>query len=180
MSEAFINRLWGLERADLAELRRSLAFDPGTHAPTFRVVESFAIHAKSKFEGDMYYLVAGLFALVERPNPDRAAPTFEHPRNLGASIAELYVARQSTRSIEDRFIALLDADSEQLPYRLRQMIALLRETASIDWQTLLRDLRFWNLEDKSVQRRWAQAFYRHISYTPPTNETAPSPEEAHP
>lgn len=178
MSEAFINRLWGLERAELAELRRSLAFDPGTHAPTFRVVENFAMHAKNRLESDMYYLVAGLFALVERPNPERPAPAFEHPRSLGSSIAELYVARQSTKSIEDRFIALLDADSEQLPYRLRQMIALLRETASVDWQTLLRDLRFWNLEDKSVQRRWAQAFYRHISYTPPEAVTAP--EEATP
>jgi CRISPR system Cascade subunit CasB len=165
MSQAFIERLWGLERAELAELRRSLAFDPGTHPPTYRTVENFAMHAKSRLENDAYYLVAGLFALVERPNPDRPAPTLEKPRNLGQSIAELYVARQKTRSVEDRFIALLDADSEQLPYRLRQIVALLRDATVIDWQTLLNDLRFWNLEDKRVQRRWAQAFYRHVSST---------------
>jgi CRISPR system Cascade subunit CasB len=178
MSQAFIERLWGLERAELAELRRSLAFDPGTHAPTYRTVQDFAKNAKSRFEDDAYYLVAGLFALVERPNPDRPAPTFEQPRNLGQSIAELYVARQKTKSVEDRFIALLDADAEQLPYRLRQMVALLRDTAVIDWQTLLSDLRFWNLEDKPVQRRWAQAFYRHVSSAENATESQTPTEEA--
>ena len=58
--------------------------------------------------------------------------------------------------------ALLDADTEQLAYRLRQMIALLRDTAPIDWQTLLRDLRFWNMEKKQVQHSWAQGFYRSL------------------
>ncbi len=178
MSQAFIERLWSLERAELAELRRSLAFDPGAHPPTYRTVENFAMHAKSRLENDAYYLVAGLFALVERPDPDRRAPVFEKPRNLGQSIAELYVARQKTKSVEDRFIALLDADSEQLPYRLRQMIALLRDAAVIDWQTLLNDLRYWNLEDKPVQRRWAQAFYRHISSTENITESQTPTQEA--
>jgi CRISPR system Cascade subunit CasB len=161
VSEQFIERLWKLERADLAELRRSLAFDPGTHAPSFRVVESYAMYAKSKWEADSYYLVAGLFALIERPKPDGSQPKLE-PRNLGQSVAELYVARQKSESIEKRFIALLDADMEQLAYRLRQMIALLRDTTPIDWQTLLKDLRFWNTEKKQVQRSWAQGFYRSL------------------
>ena len=161
MSEQFIERLWKLERADLAELRRSLAFDPGTYAPAFRVVESYAMYAKSKWEADSYYLAAGLFALVERPKPDGSQPKRE-PRNLGQSVAELYVARQKSESIEKRFIALLDADTEQLAYRLRQMIALLRDTTPIDWQTLLNDVRFWNPEDKKTQRRWAQGFYRSL------------------
>jgi CRISPR system Cascade subunit CasB len=178
MSQAFIERLWGLERAELAELRRSLAFNPGTHPPTYRTIENFAMHAKSRLENDAYYLVAGLFALNERPNPDRPAPTFEKPRNLGQSIAELYVARQKTRSVEDRFIALLDADAEQLPYRLRQMVALLRDAAVIDWQTLLNDLRFWNLEDKKVQRRWAQSFYRHVSSAVTEGQSQTPTEEA--
>jgi CRISPR system Cascade subunit CasB len=175
-SEKFIARLWKLERANLAELRRSLAFDPGTHAPAFPVVEPFVRNAKYKSESDAYYIVAGLFALIERPNPERAPPKLE-PRNLGQSIAELYVSRQHAESIEKRFIALLDADDEQLAYRLRQMIALLRDAAPIDWAKLLEDLRFWNTEEKRTQRSWAKSFYRHLNTPEPTETTAPTPEE---
>lgn len=177
MSEKFIARLWTLERAELAELRRSLAFDPGTHAPAFRVVEPYAMHTNYKWEGDAYYLVAGLFALIERPNPERPPPKLE-TRNLGQSIAELYVSRQKSESIEKRFIALLDAEGEQLAYRLRQMIALLRDAAPIDWTKLLEDLRYWNSEEKRTQRNWAKSFYRHLNTPEPTEQAAPTLEEA--
>jgi CRISPR system Cascade subunit CasB len=175
MSQALIDRLWKLERAELAELRRSLAFDAGTYAPAFRIVESYAMNASSRFRSDMYYLVAGLFALVERPNPDKPAPQIE-PRNLGQSIAELFVDRQRSKSVEDRFIALLDADAEQVQYRLRQMIALLKDTAKIGWTELLQDLTNWNSEDKFVQRKWAKSFYRHVNTTN-TTETPATPKE---
>ncbi len=176
MSQALIDRLWKLERAELAELRRSLAFEAGTHAPAFRIVENFAMHTSSRFESDMYYLVAGLFALVERPNPDKPVPYLE-PRNLGLSVAELFVARQKSKSIEDRFIALLDADIDQVQYRLRQMIALLKDTALIDWVELLKDLKYWNAESKTTQRKWAKSFYRHINTATDTSQTPATPKE---
>ena len=174
MSQAFIERLWKLERADLAELRRSLAFDVGTHAPAFRVIEPFTLKAQN-WERNMHYLVGGLFALIERPTG--IVKTLE-PKSIGLSIAKLFVDRGKTPSVEARFIALLDADAEQLPYRLRQMIALLRDSNPIDWKTLLDELRLWNLEDKRIQRRWAQAFYRNINPVETEPETTNStPEE---
>lgn len=176
MSQALIDRLWKLERAELAELRRSLAFDAGTHAPAFRIVENFAMHTVSRFESDMCYLVAGLFALVERPSPDKPKPQLE-TRNLGLSVAELFVARQKSKSIEDRFIALLDADTDQVQYRLRQMVALLKDTAPIDWSELLKDLKYWTTESKTTQRKWAKSFYRHINTVSETPETPAVPKE---
>lgn len=176
MSQALIDRLWKLERAELAELRRSLAFEAGNYPRVYRIVQEFTKHASGRFEEDMFYFVAGLFALVERPTPDKPIPHLE-TRNLGLSIAELFVVRRKSKSIEDRFIALLDADTDQLQYRLRQMVALLKDTAPIDWSELLRDLKYWNTESKTTQRRWAKSFYRHINTVSETPETPATPKE---
>ncbi|MCA9826702.1 MAG: type I-E CRISPR-associated protein Cse2/CasB, partial [Dehalococcoidia bacterium] len=74
-------------------------------------------------------------------------------------------------STERRFIALLDADPEQLPHRLRQMIALLKEQA-IDFDALLDDLLRWRDERKRTQNAWARDFYRALNRgTDPEQET---------
>ena len=54
---------------------------------------------------------------------------------IGRACASYQMASGST-STERRFITLLDADTDQLPHRLRQMIALLKEQ-SIDFDDLL-------------------------------------------
>jgi CRISPR system Cascade subunit CasB len=171
MSEAFIGHLWSLERGELATLRRGLAFEPGNHVPAFALVEGFVVKA-SNWERQMYYLVAGLFATVEQADPKRKSlskppskppskpSSIELQHSLGLNMARLYITRNKAKSIESRFIGLLDADSEQLPHRLRQMIALLRDQGDIDWLQLLQDLRYWNQDNKSVQRHWAKDFYR--------------------
>jgi CRISPR system Cascade subunit CasB len=54
---------------------------------------------------------------------------------------------------------MLDADSDQLPHRLRQMIALLKKQA-IDFDNLLKGLLYWNDDQKRTQNAWARDFYR--------------------
>lgn len=169
MVENFVRHLTTRDRAGFAELRRSLAFEPGTHAPAFRHVEPFAANLRYDWDRTAYYLVAGLFALVERPlepgeNPPPASPS---DRTLGHAIWELYLRRDMPPSIEARFIALLDADDEQLPDRLRQTLSLLRaEGVSVPWAQLLGDLLAWNHPDRYVQRRWARAFYQRTAPQP--------------
>lgn len=84
---------------------------------------------------------------------------------MGHAIAQLYLAREQSKSIEQRFVALLDADEEQLPYRLRQMVRLIKSQDGIRiyWSELLRDLLAWNRERKPVQQKWARAFYRTVA-----------------
>lgn len=74
-------------------------------------------------------------------------------------------ARDQSKSIEQRFIALLDAGEEQPPYRIRQMVQLLGsgEGIRIYWPELLRDLLAWNHERRPVQQKWARAFYRTVA-----------------
>src|SRR3546814_1408415 len=63
--------------------------------------------------------------------------------------------KSGSASTERRFINLLDADREQLPHRLRQMLALLGEQP-IDFDTLLPDLLQWNRDVKRSQNAWAR------------------------
>lgn len=139
-----------------AVLKRSLAFDPGTYPPAFPYVEHRLKNEDGEWKRSVYYLVAGLWAMHWR----------ERGSGVGQSIANtcriLYWDRDQSPSIEQRFIALLDADSGQLPYRLRQMIALLKD-CDIDFSKLSNDLLSWKHPDKFIQIRWAREFYNSAS-----------------
>ena len=159
-SERFINHLRRLDRKAYAELRRSLSKPPGQSIAAIPYVERFTL-GESRWRRDMYYLVAGLFCLIERPVEPGAAPPVETDANLGKSIGTLYIAKEKSSSTERRFIRLLDADAEQLGQRLRQMLTLLRSAGiPVSWPTLLDDLLYWHRDDKEKQHRWARAFYQ--------------------
>ncbi|ANJ67345.1 type I-E CRISPR-associated protein Cse2/CasB [Halothiobacillus diazotrophicus] len=140
-----------------AVLRRSLAFDPGTHIPAFPYVEPFLKGEAEGWRRQMHYLVAGLWAAHWREGRAGVLTPL-------AKACALHQLASGSVSTERRFIHLLDADREQLPHRLRQMIALLNEQP-IDFQALLNDLLYWNRPDKNVQNAWARAFYRTITPT---------------
>jgi CRISPR system Cascade subunit CasB len=102
----------------------------------------------------MHYLVAGLWAAHWREGSRGQA------MSLGAACAAHWHASGAT-STERRFIALLDADQDQLPHRLRQMVALLKDQA-IDFDALLKGLLYWHDDQKRTQNAWARDFYRNI------------------
>jgi CRISPR system Cascade subunit CasB len=171
----FARWLRRLDRAGRAELRRSLAFEPGTYPKAFPYVEPYVAHDSDRHS---LYLLAGLYALYEQGNAPGSTPEAveqETGASLGSAVAELYARRDKSTSIEARFIALLDADLDQLAYRLRHMIALLKaEQIALDWPQLLRDLLSWSHERRFVQQRWAREFYR----APQNEEVAAQNEEA--
>lgn len=161
----FIERLEKLNEKDTkvrAVLRRSLAFDPGTFVPAYPYVEPFLKEEDNSWRREMFYLVAGLWATHWREGRTGA------PVPIGKACAILDTEKRKhmnkddrlkTSSTERRFIILLDADGDQLPHRLRQMMALLKEQA-IDLDDLLKGLLNWNNEQKHTQNSWARDFYR--------------------
>lgn len=158
----FIRFLRQLDRKGFADLRRSLGQPPGLSMQAIPYVERFAVGEASDWNRQMYYLVAGLFCLVERPGEpsEVATPVADIQSNLGEALGALYVERDQSSSIEQRFIRLLDADAQQLPDRLRQTLTLIRSyQIPVMWEQLLEDLCFWNRDDRSVQHRWARSFY---------------------
>lgn len=175
----FIDWLEKLNEQDTkvrAVLRRSLAFDPGEFVQAFPYVEPFVKNERDSWRRDMHYLVAGLWAAhwrerrIEAPIPiGKACAHFDNEKRKKMSLDE----RRKTTSTERRFVTLLDADSDQLPHRLRQMIALLKEQ-EIDFDALLKDLLAWNDDRKRTQNTWARDFYRtlnHDTHNQPSTET---------
>lgn len=152
------------DRGAMAVLRRSLAFDPGKYSPAYPYVERF-VGKGGDWQKIVAYLVAGLYA------SSRASAG---EGSLGKAAAMLR-NRSNSASVEKRFIALLDADPEQLPNRLRQMITLMSaHEIAPDWSRLRRDLHYWRDPERRVQQRWAADYYIDdaINRTEQTNPDA--------
>jgi CRISPR system Cascade subunit CasB len=152
---AWLEKLNETDSKARAVLRRSLAFDPGQHIPAFPYVEPFLKGEQTGWRREMHYLVAALWAAHWREGRAGAASSL-------ARACAAHQLKSGSASTERRFISLLDADPEQLPHRLRQMVALLGEQA-IDFDTLLKDLLRWNFDDKPAQNAWARDFYRTLA-----------------
>src|SRR5699024_5537003 len=94
-------------------------------------------------------------------------------KDLGAAARALQAATGS-ESVEARFLALLDADAEQLPHRLRQMISLMNsQGVAPAWSQLRKDLNWWRTEERWVQQRWARSYY-----TKPVSEDGNDTDDA--
>jgi CRISPR system Cascade subunit CasB len=157
---AFTEYLAGLvtrdDRAALAALRRGLGKRPGEAAEMFPLVVPWLPSTASSYRQDDYFLVAALFAAHQKS----WSPADGVPSNLGASFRKL-ADSVASESIEKRFVALLNSEREDLPEHLRYAISLLAtHDVPVDWSQLLRDLGGWGWESRSVQRAWAQAFWR--------------------
>jgi CRISPR system Cascade subunit CasB len=153
----FIEWLEDLNQEDTkvrAVLRRSLAFDPGQYVPAYPYVEPVVKDESNSWRREMHYLVAGLWAAHWREG--RAAV----PMTIGKACA-VYQAASGSTSTERRFITLLDSSSDELPHRLRQVIALLKDHP-IDFEALLTGLVSWNDDRKRTQNGWARDFYRNL------------------
>jgi len=148
-----------------AVLKRSLAHDPGVYVPAYPYVEPFVKNEDNTWRRKMFYLVAGLWAAHWREGQRG------QPMSIGrACAAYAYKEESKSTSTERRFISLLDSDFDQLPHRLRQMIALLKEQC-IDFDALLEGLLYWNDDQKRTQNAWARDFYRNIPYEMRTEST---------
>jgi CRISPR system Cascade subunit CasB len=137
-----------------AILRRSLAFEPSRYIPAYPYVEPFVVDAEG-WRREAHYLVAGLWAT--HLSEGRAGQVIK----LGEACA-MYQKSSGSESVERRFINLLDADLDQLPHRLRQMVALLKEQP-LDFEYMLKGLLRWNSENRYTQNNWARDYYRNLS-----------------
>lgn len=156
-AESFIAHLEKLDRGALAALRHSLTFEPGCYPKAFPYVERFA--SATAHERDSrrlaLYAVAGLYA--RHPQ--------QQSRSFAAALGILLRNRESV-SIENRFVALLGADAENVVEYLRQAISLLAaDQVGFDYARLLDDLSVWmntSADLSRLRQRWARDFYRAV------------------
>jgi CRISPR system Cascade subunit CasB len=154
----YLRQLKERDRGALATLRHSLTFSPGDYPKAYPLVERFVgreWHANDARRLALY-AVAGLFA--------------SHPVHQSATLAAAWgeLMRDKERpSLEQRFIALLEADAESVMSHLRQGISLLAAAGQgFNYEVLLGDLST-ALNDRAdpeardrLKRRWARDFYR--------------------
>lgn len=147
-----LEKLAEADTSVVASLRRSLSRDPGTDANVFPLVEPWTAKLNDTRRQSVY-LAAGLWASAARR-------TSSNPVSLAQACRNLAQGDGAAAGIERRMTQLLDSDSDELVWRLRQLIALLNSTGTaVDWPQLLDDLLAWNSESRTVQRRWARAFW---------------------
>lgn len=158
---SWLEELNGKDTKVRAVLRRSLAFPPGNFPAAYPYVEPFVKNADG-WRRDAHYLTAGLWATHWRENHGKDVLSI-------GNACSIYRWKTESENIERRFIALLDADETQLTHRLRQMIVLLKDY-SIDFESMLQDLLYWNNDRKITQNRWARDFYRDSQTELATNE----------
>lgn len=151
----------------IATLRRSQAFEPGAFAPAFPLIESHT-HGLSEASRQTVYLAAGLWATAVR-----------RESGPGLSLPEAMARLQrdtGSKSIEARFVSLLDADPDELVWRLRHVVALAASAGlALSWPDLLQDLLNWRSPHRYVQQRWARQFWQPAASH---ESTAPASENA--
>lgn len=141
------------DRAALAHLRRGLGKPPKTAMEMFPYLGQFLSHDTKQNYENTVFIVAALFAYYSDAKHTKG--------NLGASLREL---SEKSDSIEKRFVALLNAEAEDLPYYLRQIIGLLKSNdVAVNWERLFKDVQYWNSDQRFVQQKWAEQFWG--SYT---------------
>jgi CRISPR system Cascade subunit CasB len=151
-----------VDSAVVAVLRRSSSYQPGRYPPAFPHIEPF-LHGMGEWQRQVTYLTAACWAQGARRDRGQAMDLPEAARTLRHHQA------MGSKSIEQRFTALLDADSDELQWRLRHLTTQLTAAAiTIDWPALLKDLWAWNSKTRHVQIRWARQFWAN----PPAKNSA--------
>ncbi|MDV6376276.1 type I-E CRISPR-associated protein Cse2/CasB [Deinococcus arenicola] len=182
--EPLLRHLSRLDRGQLAALRRSLGDDlPGQSVPWLEgVFLRSGLGQMQEARWQALAVVAGLYALIERPDAAaEPAPIPEHRDSFGHTFGRLYLAQDQRPSTEKRFLALLDADMDALPYALRQAVTLLKAAdMKPDWVQLMDDVGGWDHDSAGdwIRRRWAKDFYRTAerqTHTDTDDDTAPIP-----
>jgi CRISPR system Cascade subunit CasB len=129
----------------------------------------------SRKQEDAYYLIAALFGLY--PGESWASSEGRLRTNLGASL-RWFASASNSESVERRFVALLNAHTDDLSEHLRQIISLLKsQDIPVDWRQLLHNVINWDDDDRIVQRYWSKAFWG-VSAPESANDTAITTEDS--
>jgi len=142
------------DRGALAALRRGLQYDPGKCPDMYPYIIPWLKNVKSKWEKNIYYLIAALFAY----HPSK----IKSEEDMGAVFSKIAQKRGDSQSLEQRFKLLLKSNPEDLPYHMRQAISLAKsENIPINWHELFFDLKRWPYDSAfPPYEKWANSFWK--------------------
>lgn len=161
----FIKYLYALtetgNRGALADLRRGLSGQPGTSPAMFQYVARWVPDdARGTWKEKVYYIIASLFAYYQAGSSGKTLVTGEG--NFGEHCRRLKDKQAQSASFEARFTSLLKAHRDDTPILIKQLLSLLKgEDIPINWEQLFYDLQYWNAASQSVQRQWANGYWKY-------------------
>lgn len=171
--ERFMAGLAALDAGGLARLRRCAGQTLTESRNVYDVFFSLVVGTPhADYHQETYFLLATLYALTTRGSDARRPGGGV---SLGLALRALRQEQLAATgrnaddkiSLDRRVAALLDADAEQLPFRLRQIVRLVHShDQQLDWSKLLRDLLNWEHPKRFVQPRWAREYYVGTSNEP--------------
>jgi len=148
-SERFVSRLARLDPGDRARLKRNAGKTLAEARDVLALFYSLLPPGVTPAQEWSYFLVATLYPLTGSTSGS----------DLGAALRRARTAFNA-KGLDRRMEYLLDADSAQLPFRLRQAVRFLASNrVRVDWPLLLRNLLAWNHPDRYVQQRWARSYF---------------------
>jgi len=149
---SFIDSLSGLDAGPLASFKRNAGEDlAGSRGalPTFYRLLPRSVRREKDIE--TYFLVATLYARHDRPGGTG---------NFAQCMKEIINRGANRESVSRRLAIVLDSHRDELPFRLRQAVGLVRSyECPIDWSRLLDDLLRWDDPRRRVQKAWARTFF---------------------
>ena len=154
---------------ELAVLKRGLRYSPAEDVDMYRYVAHFVPEEqRGTWREKIYYLVAALYAFHMLDTKENL--------NFGNHMAAAAKQMKDPTSTERRFTLLLNTDSDDLAYYLRQAVSFLKsKDVKINWNNLFDDLNQWGLPGRPAQKRWANGFWGYQTPTDSNNESSKSP-----
>jgi len=142
----FCKRLNSLKPSELSRLRRATS-EPSTDPRIFDILARLEMNspewAKSKLD-----ICSVLYAICYQC-PNNEIENF----NFGSVL-------ERNNFSEIRMKALLETDSENLNYRLRQALRFINsKRVFLDWNKIIKDILSWDSDEKRIQRKWAEGYY---------------------
>jgi CRISPR system Cascade subunit CasB len=154
---AFLANLAKLDPGERARLRRSAGCTLAEARDVLALFYRLLPYGVPAHQEETYFLVATLYPLAETTDNG----------DLGASLGRAR-SKANAKGMDRRVQSLLDADPEQLPFRLRQAVNFLQSNrVRVNWAQLLEDLLQWNHPERYIQPRWARSYF-HLE---PTQKT---------
>jgi len=159
---SFIQLLTHASRGDLAILRRACGMSMNESMNALSTFYKFLPYVITKpHDQERYFLVGTLFA---------TNPSTTSKGNFGDTMKKMVIRGMSKDTMIHRLRSILGCKTwngtfssyKEMSSRLRQCTKFTNTHGiGVNWVQLLRDLKYWEHGDKSVQNKWARSFHSY-------------------